>query len=138
MAVSDTLQRHERMMAVLRSTLAQWHGIQELLGRRWEHLYASSTADPDAMVESCRQVYIAMAQELHRKQCMARNILDAVDDLLYDDARNDMDVECTSRAVAQRCVDAWPRTHKESFLRPHVALLQAWQEQSQSSVQHSS
>jgi hypothetical protein len=87
-------------------------------------------------VDHCQQLYSQSSKELYRKQSLAALIFDSVQDALLfresgkcfryaasggggdgdDDARS-------PRAVAQRVVDQWPRTHRESYFYKSAVLL---------------
>jgi hypothetical protein len=84
-------------------------------------------------VDNCQQLYSQSSKELYRKQSLAAQVFDSVaDNLLYRERAvfrdvggggDEDDAARSPRAVAQRAVDLWPRTHRESHFYSSAALL---------------
>jgi hypothetical protein len=87
-------------------------------------------------VDQVQQLYSQSSKELYRKQSLVAQVIDSVRDaLLFREkevfgygsdgggGNGDDDAERSPRAVAQRVVDQWPRTHRDSHFYASAALL---------------
>jgi hypothetical protein len=87
-------------------------------------------------VDQCQQLYSQSSKELYRKQSLVAQVIDSVQDTLLfrekavigygsgdGEGDGDDDAERSPRAVAQRVVDQWPRTHRESHFYESAVLL---------------
>jgi hypothetical protein len=152
LALSHDLFQHERMLAGARKLLHKQGEAQEALGRRldelllhhmetYRYLDDSVTAAGLAAfegicsrVEHCQQLYSQSSKELYRKQSLAALVFDSVADSLLYRARAVFrygggsgggvgdDAARSPRAVAQRVVDKWLRTHRESHFYSSAVL----------------
>jgi hypothetical protein len=153
LALSHDLLQHERMLAGARKLIHSLGEAQEALGRRldelllhhmetYRYLDYSMTAEGFTAfegicgrVDSCQQLYSQSSKELYRKQSLAAQVFDSVqDNLLYRERAvfrygasggggDGDDAARTPRAVAQRVVDQWPRTHQKSHFYSSAVLL---------------
>lgn len=86
-------------------------------------------------VDRCQLLYAQSSKELYRKQSLAAQVFDSVvDSLLYRERASDGggggkgrggdgdDAAQSPRAVAQRVVDQWSRTHRESHFVSSLSL----------------
>jgi hypothetical protein len=88
-------------------------------------------------VDQCQQLYSQSSKELYRKQSLVAQVIDSVQDTLlfrekaafrYESGGGgggdgDDDAERSPRAVAQRVVDQWPRTHRKIHFYASAVLL---------------
>jgi uncharacterized protein YfiM (DUF2279 family) len=152
LALSHDLLQHERMLAGARKLIHSLGEAQEALGRRLDELllhhmetyrYLDYSMTPDGFVafegicsrvDHCQQLYSQSSKELYRKQSLAAQVFDSVaDNLLYreravsrygaGDGGDGDDAARSPRAVAQRVVDQWSRTHRESHFYSSAVLL---------------
>jgi hypothetical protein len=152
LALSHDLLQHERMLAGARKLIHSLGEAQEALGRRldelllhhmetYRYLDYSMTAEGFvafegicSRVDHCQQLYSQSSKELYRKQSLAAQVFDSVaDNLLYRERAvfrygagvsggDGDDAARSPRAVAQRVVDQWPRTHRESHFHSSAVL----------------
>jgi hypothetical protein len=156
LTLSHDLLQHERMLAGARKLLHSLGEAQEALGRRLDELllhrmetyryldddFSVTAAGVVAFagvcsrVDHCQQLYSQSSKELYRKQSLAAQVFDSVQDsLLYREQAvsrygggsggggDEDDAARSPRAVAQRVVNQWPRTHRESHFYSSAVLL---------------
>jgi hypothetical protein len=142
LALSHDLLQHERMLSGARKLIHSLGEAQDALGRRldellWHHMDTYRLLDDSitpegslafegaaVKVDECQQLYSQTSRELYRKQHLAVQVLDSVQDTLlfrekgvFSSGGGDGDdVSRTPRGVALRVADQWPRTHRESHL----------------------
>lgn len=151
LALSHDLLQHERMLVGARKLIHSLGEAQEALGRRLDELllhhmetygYLDFETTPEvpkafegvcSRVDHCQQLYSQSSKELYRKQSLAAQVFDSVQDNLlfreravfrYGSGGEGDDATRSPRAVAQRVVDQWPRTHRESHFYSSAVLLQ--------------
>lgn len=153
LALSHGLIQHEKMLQGARKLVSALNQAQEALGRRLDELYLfhleigpilpqlSAPQDNDGedlvlfaehMVHWSRTVFIELANELYRKQCLVETLVDSVDNgLLYKESDDDLTQEDdTPRTAASKCLEAWPRGGSEEQGQYLADLLAAtpWEE----------
>lgn len=146
MAMSHSLQSHERMLSSLRQGMSRIASIVETLGRRlddvMEHfasfrghsvvpgerdLFLQVLESVGNQVETCLEFYRAVAFEVYRKQCSVQSLVDSAQDGLFFSEDSTMDVttgadetlqkEKSGKYVASIASLKWSRSNKESAFR---------------------
>lgn len=151
LALFHALSQHEKMLAGSRRLLSSLNQAQEVLGRRLDELvkfnldanqYLCGGEESELkelelfasqVVDWSRQVYIALAKELHRKQELVQNVLDsATDHLLFQEddeiILDDDDDELSPMEIAEKCHRFWPRgSDGESSDLAELLVSRPWQ-----------
>lgn len=130
LALSSDLLQHEKMIAGVRKLLAAMQQGQEALGRRLDELMllhldcavlfveteGHSYGNIIDRVERCEQLFGSLATELYRKQVLAEEIFESVNNaLLFDGAQKYVANESPCH-IANRLASKWSRKHPESHL----------------------
>jgi hypothetical protein len=154
MTLDHGLQQHERMLALLRRTMAALSTALDAMGRRLDELYrhdlaghgsydmALNTVDPHRSrllsLDNWNNLFTATSNELYRKQKLTEQVLDSsvAEGLLMSSVADNDGLEPTHsnatnpRRVAHLCGTTWSRTHQESHLYNHGHLLKEIHNQS--------
>jgi hypothetical protein len=147
--LDHNIQHQERMIGELRRFLPSLRSIVDKMGRRYEELYMqgqqsyttfnninnNGTSISMLSIDDCLLLYIAFAKDLFRKQMIAQRILDTCssDQLLL--LNKDINIYNRNHQspnsnddnpirIAHKCLKQWSYMSKDSYLFPHVQLIQ--------------
>ena len=159
LALSYNLMQHERMLAASRQLLLKLGQAQEALSRRLDEIWllyhnyqigfrhddectsVHGTEDDSWLnivwkVEGCEEFFKATAKELFRKQRLADQVFDSMQDALLT-PRQDI-VEKDPVWCARQCASKWPCNRSESHLCRFETLLDRWRLDYETSLQQKS
>lgn len=111
LALTNDLLQHERMLSTGRTLMASMAQVQDGMGRKldeWMMMSLEGGVLSDQgydSLEKAQGLYVYLAQELHRKQILVKQVLDSCHDGLVDmEAR---DILGNPSAVSRQCCAQW-------------------------------
>lgn len=140
LSLDQDLYHHERMLATLRRCLSSLSQSQEALGRRLDEYHRLKAEKEEhspqcvLTIEECNDLFVATSRELYRKQALAEQVFNSVNDALFAPHKKQEDYATVDdgfrrpRQIAYHCSTQWSRKNRNSFLLEFELLLDKLQQ----------